>query len=114
MNEYSTVSETVSEENTLSLAKRLRLRAELDRASYLPPLPPDHVATTIEFFDGVGLLASESPAGVREFSRPEGYRPQYLALYIDGQLALFDEGGKILLNRIAGWVGAERVFNKGV
>lgn len=105
---------TVSEDNTLSLAKRTRLRAEIERARELPPVASDYRPTTIEFFDSVGLLASESPAGVKEFSRPAGYRPQYLALYLDGELVLFDEGGKILLNRIAGWAMAGRVFNEGV
>ncbi len=66
----------------------------------LPDLPADYEPEVIEFFDQEGLLLTQTPLGSFESDRPGGHQGEYLAVYLDGQLAFFLEKGEILLNRL--------------
>lgn len=66
----------------------------------LPDFPDDYEPEIIEFFDQEGILFTQTPLGSFESDRPHQHQGDYLAVYLDGQLAFFLENGEILLNRI--------------
>jgi hypothetical protein len=84
-------------------------RQDLEKALSLPNLESDFLPQTIEFFDERGLLLSQSGAGILDCPRQLGVKSEYLAVYFDGELGFFSEGGQVLLNRI-GLLARENLF----
>jgi hypothetical protein len=75
----------------------------LAEAKALPPLPPGYVPETVEvLFDDVPYL--RSVGGVLIFSRDclPDYQPGCVEYRLDDQLAFFQVGGEVVVDRMGG------------
>lgn len=69
----------------------------------LPPLPPGYVPRLIEvLFDDLPYIRSES--GVVTYLRQcrTDYKPAFVEYRFDGEIALFQVGSELVINRIEG------------
>ena len=65
------------------------LLENLQALSTLPPLPLDLRPETLEYRDQKGLLFSVTPLGQIEEFREPSHVPEYLSIYLNGDLVYF-------------------------
>ncbi|WP_121969213.1 hypothetical protein [Leptolyngbya sp. BC1307] len=69
----------------------------------LPPLPPGYVPKVIEvLFDDVPYIRTEDGVVTRLRECLEDYQPSFIEYRFDDEVALFQIGGEIIINRIEG------------
>ena len=69
----------------------------------LPPLPPGYVPRVIEvLFDDVPYIRTENGVVTRLRECLEDYHPSFVEYRFDDEIALFQIGGEIVINRIEG------------
>jgi hypothetical protein len=69
----------------------------------LPPLPPGYVPKVIEvLFDDVPYIRTEDGVVTRLRECLEDYQPSFIEYRFDDEIALFQIGGEIIINRIEG------------
>ena len=76
---------------------------ELALARQLPPLPPGYVPFVVEvLFDDVPYLRSVD--GILTYTRDclPDYQPAYVEYRVDDEMAFFQMGHEVVLNRIEG------------
>lgn len=66
----------------------------------LPDFAPSFVPSSVEIFDQHGLLVSMILGETIYEAQRNSAESEYLAWYLDGELALFMTGGQILVNRM--------------
>lgn len=82
------------------LLKHTRWKKAIETAKKLPPFPLNYSPSVVEIFDQLGLLAGVAFGEVYECFRYKEDRSEFIAWYLDGELALFYIGGEILVNRL--------------
>jgi hypothetical protein len=69
----------------------------------LPPLPPGYVPKVIEvLFDDVPYIRTENGVVTRLRECREDYQPSFVEYRFDDEIALFQIGGEIVINRMDG------------
>ena len=69
----------------------------------LPPLPPGYVPKVIEvLFDDVPYIRTEDGVVTRLRECRQDYQPSFVEYRFDDEVALFQIGGEIVINRIEG------------
>lgn len=69
----------------------------------LPPLPPGYVPKVVEvLFDDVPYIRTEDGVVTRLRECLKDYQPSFIEYRFDDEVALFQIGGEIIINRIEG------------
>ncbi|MEL7358226.1 MAG: hypothetical protein AAFN40_16885 [Cyanobacteria bacterium J06560_6] len=69
----------------------------------LPPLPPGYVPKVIEvLFDDVPYIRTEEGVVTRLRECRQDYQPSFIEYRFDDEIALFQIGGELVINRIEG------------
>ena len=93
----------LSTEATLKLQGFPELIPELAQARLLPPLPPGYAPSVVEvLFDDVPYLRSVD--GMLTYTRDclPDYQPTYVEYRVDNEVAFFQMGREVVINRIEG------------
>ena len=93
----------LSSEATLTLQGFPELIPDLAQARQLPPLPPGYVPSVVEvLFDDVPYLRSVE--GILTYTRDclPDYQPASVEYRVDDEMAFFQIGQEVVLNRIEG------------
>lgn len=77
----------------------MNTQQDLATGKQLPTIPQGYEPETLEWFDQLGLLWSRTPIGITDCPRPVEHQSQYLAAYVDGEMAFFSEGSQVHLDR---------------
>lgn len=73
---------------------------ELEKASQLPPFKQDYLPNVIEVIDQFGVLFGVAFGVPYEEERPRNLESEFIAWYLDGELALFYTKDQILVDRL--------------
>jgi hypothetical protein len=77
----------------------MSIQSDLAQSRNLPPFPADLDLETLEFFDQLGVLCGRTPLGAFDTTRPVDTPSEFIACYINGELAYYQENDQILFNR---------------
>lgn len=92
------------------LLKYTQWKKAIEKARELPPFPLNYSPSAIEIFDQWGLLAGVALGEAYECFRHQSGQSEFIAWYLDGELALFYIGGEILVNRLKYMETAAELF----
>ncbi len=87
--------------NSISVLERHpQLHQEVEKAKKLPPLPLDYSPAVVEVFDQLGVIAGMAFGVPYECDRSFDAESEFIAWYLDGELALFYIRSEVLVNRL--------------
>ncbi|MFB2876098.1 hypothetical protein [Floridanema aerugineum] len=86
-------------------------KREIEQALTLPPLPLDYQPKIVEIFDDLGLLAGSVFGEPYQCYRTETDLTNFIAWYLDGQLAFFYLGDEIVIDRLILMAKASSLLN---
>jgi hypothetical protein len=78
----------------------MSIQQDLVQSRDLPPFPADLNLETLEFFDQHGVLCGQTPIGSFDTIRTAEQESDFIACYINGELAYYQENDQVLFNRL--------------
>lgn len=85
---------------------------DVEEAQKLPPFPLNYTPEVVEIFDQLGVVCGIAFGVPYECDRPKDTLSEFMAWYLDGELALFYSGDTVLVDRFSHMAIAARCLQQ--